>query len=159
VLQARRMDEQGGIARIFDDICRMDTRVIGRGIGANGGALSGVASFDDTAERLESLGRKSGMPVILIRKTASTDDVSLMPVIKGIITASGGVTSHAAVLAHTFGLSAVVACTDLKVYTEEQGRTTAFIGTTQIQEGTLLSIDGRTGLVFSGLCAPEQETT
>ncbi len=159
VLQTRRMEEYGGIARIFDDICRMETRVIGRGIGANGGALSGVVSFEDTPERIEGLGRKSGMPVILIRNTANTADVSLMPFIKGIITASGGVTSHAAVLAHTFGLSAVVACADLKVYTEKQGRTSAFIGATQVQEGTILSIDGRTGLVFSGLCASEQERT
>ena len=156
VLQTRRMEEHGGLARIFDDICSMETRVIGRGIGANGGALSGVASFGDAVERIERLGRKSGMPVILIRKTANTDDVSLMPAIKGIITASGGVTSHAAVLAHTFDLSAVVACADLKIDTDEQGRVSALIGTTFVQEGTLLSIDGRTGLVFFGVCAPDQ---
>jgi pyruvate, orthophosphate dikinase len=156
VLQTRRMEEHGGLARTFDDICSMETRVIGRGIGANGGALSGVASFDDVSERIESLGRKSSMPVILIRKTANTDDVSLMPAIKGIITASGGVTSHAAVLAHTFGLAAVVACADLKIDTDEQGCVSAIIGTTHVQEGTLISIDGRTGLVFSGICAPDQ---
>jgi len=157
VLQTRRMEEHGGLAKTFDDICSMETRVIGRGIGANGGALSGVASFEGMADRIENLGRKSGMPVILIRKTANTDDVSLMPAIKGIITASGGVTSHAAVLAQTFGLSAVVACADLKINTDEQGRVSALIGTTDVHEGTLLSIDGRTGLVFSGVYAPVNE--
>ncbi len=155
VLQTRRMEEKREIAGTFDVICKMEERVIGKGIGANGGALSGVASFADTPEMIEILSRKSGMPVILIRKTANTDDVSLMPVIKGIITASGGVTSHGAVLAQTFGLTAVVACIDLKIDVDAQESPSAFIGTTRIQEGTLLSIDGRTGLVFFGGCTWE----
>jgi pyruvate,orthophosphate dikinase len=153
VLQTRRMEEKIENVRTFDDMCKMEDRVIGKGIGANGGALSGVASFADTPEMIENLKRKSGMPVILIRKTANTEDVSLMPVIKGIITSAGGVTSHGAVLAQTFGLTAVVACVDLKIDVKAQDSPSAFIGSTRIQEGTLLSIDGRTGLVFSGSCA------
>jgi pyruvate,orthophosphate dikinase len=153
VLQTRRMEETVENIRSFDDICKMKDRVIGKGIGANGGALSGVASFADSPEIIENLKRKSGMPVILIRKTANTEDVSLMPVVKGIITSAGGVTSHGAVLAQNFGLTAVVSCADLKIDVNAQDSPSAFIGSTRIQEGTLLSIDGRTGLVFSGSCA------
>jgi pyruvate,orthophosphate dikinase len=136
LLQTRRMVEDEALAGTFDEICRMEARVVGRGIGANGGALSGVASFADSPDRISALAASTGMPVILIRKTANTDDISLMPAIGGIITASGGVTSHAAVLAHTFGLAAVVACADLTIETDDQGRSSARIGILQVQEGT-----------------------
>ena len=159
MLQTRRMVEGEVLGGTFDEICRMETRVAGRGIGANGGALSGVASFAERPDQIADLAASSGMPVILIRKTANTDDISLMPVIKGIITASGGVTSHAAVLAHTFGLAAVVACEDLMIETGDRGRVSARIGTLLIREGTPLSIDGGTGLVFSGTCFPGQGKT
>ncbi|MGC1453562.1 MAG: PEP/pyruvate-binding domain-containing protein [Nitrospirota bacterium] len=152
VLQTRRMEPGKQFSRSFDEICGMESRVIGHGIGANGGALSGVASFSTSPGAVERLGRESGVPVILIRKTANTDDVSLMPVIRGIVTASGGVTSHAAVLAHKFGLTAVVACADMKVARDEQDQPYALIGTTRVQEGAAISIDGMTGLVFSGTC-------
>jgi pyruvate,orthophosphate dikinase len=156
LLQSRRMVENEVFKDTFDEICRMEARVAGRGIGANGGALSGVASFAERPEQIASLSGSTGMPVILIRKTANTDDISLMPGIKGIITASGGVTSHAAVLAHTFGLAAVVSCGDLTMDPDGQGSPSARIGTLQVHEGTPLSIDGGTGLVFSGTCFPRQ---
>ena len=152
VLQTRRMEYSERLLDTFEEICRMESRVIGRGIGASGGALSGVASFADSPRKAELLGRSSGMPVILIRRTANTDDVSLMPVIGGIITASGGVTSHAAVLAQKFKIAAVVACADIKMGEDEQGRSYAMIGKSRILEGTAISIDGTTGLVFSGTC-------
>jgi pyruvate, orthophosphate dikinase len=154
VLQTRRMEHGEMLSDSFDAVCRMESRVIGRGTGANGGALSGVASFAESPEEIELIKKKSGLPVILIRKTADTDDVSLMLVVKGILTASGGVTSHAAVLAQKFGLSAVVACADLKVNADEQGRPSATLGNALVREGTPLSIDGATGLVFSGTCFP-----
>ena len=152
VLQTRRMEQGGTFFNSFDEICEMESRVIGRGIGAHGGALSGVASFATSIDPLERLRTKSGMPVILLRKTANTDDVSLMPIIKGILSASGGVTSHAAVLAQKFGLTAVVACADMNVSVDEQGRPYAMIGNTRVEEGNPISIDGANGLVFSGTC-------
>ncbi len=152
VLQTRRMEYSERLIDTFDEICRMESRVIGRGIGASGGALSGVASFAGSPGQAGMLSRNSGMPVILIRKTANTDDVSLMPVIGGIITASGGVTSHAAVLAQKFNIAAVVACADMNVTEDEKGRPYAEIGKSRVQEGTAISIDGATGLVFSGTC-------
>ncbi len=157
VLQTRRMEYSEKLIDTFDAICRMESRVIGHGIGASGGALSGVASFADSAGQAEALGRNSGMPVILIRKTANTDDVSLMPVIRGIITASGGVTSHAAVLAQKFNIASVVACAEMRMGVDEEGRPYAEIGTSRVQEGTAISIDGATGLVFSGTCFKNEQ--
>ncbi len=152
VLQARRMEFQAGRRGRFDEICGMESRIVGRGIGAYGGAVSGVASFARSREQAERLGRKTGMRVILFRNTANTDDVSLMPVIAGIATASGGVTSHAAVLAQKFGVNAVVACSRLFIGTDERGAAFARIGTFEIREGDPISIDGANGLVFSGTC-------
>jgi pyruvate,orthophosphate dikinase len=152
VLQTRRMESGAGYVSAFDEICNMEPQIIGRGVGAHGGAVSGVASFARTPEQALRLAQESGMPVVLLRTTASTDDVSLMPMIRGIVTSSGGVTSHAAVLAQKFGVSAVVSCIDLAIETDEQGARFARMGTVIIKEGMPISIDGVSGLVFSGSC-------
>jgi pyruvate,orthophosphate dikinase len=152
VLQTRRMEAGEDFSHTFDDICRMESRIIGRGIATYGGALSGIVTFTSAPERVEELKKTAGLPVILLRKTASTDDVSLMPVIRGIVTSTGGVTSHAAVLARKFHVNAVVACSDMAIETNEQGETYAMIGSVVVKEGTVISIDGSRGLIFSGIC-------
>ncbi len=152
VLQTRRMEQGETSSRRFDEVCRMESRVVGRGTGAGGGALSGVASFASSPDQIQAAKSRYGGTVILLRKTASTDDVSLMPAIGGMITGSGGVTSHAVVLAHTFGISAVVGCADMQVEADGQGHQYAMIGATRVEEGSPISIDGTTGLVFSGSC-------
>jgi pyruvate, orthophosphate dikinase len=152
VLQTRRMEAGAGYVSSFDEICNMEPKIIGRGVGAHGGAVSGVASFARTPDQAQRLAKESNMPVVLLRPMASTDDVSLMPVIRGIITSSGGVTSHAAVLAQKFGVSAVVSCAELSIETGEQGARFARMGEVIIKEGMPISIDGTTGLVFSGTC-------
>lgn len=75
-----------------------------------------------------------------------------MSEIDGIITAIGGVTSHAAILAQKFDITAVVGCTDMKILADAQNIPYAIIGTDEIREGTSISIDGSTGLVYSGKC-------
>ena len=152
VLQTRRMEFSADYARTFDEICGIESRIIGRGIGVHGGALSGVASFARSVDQAVRLREKSGMPVILLRTTADTEDVSLMPAVRGIITSSGGVTSHAAVLAQKFGVNAVASCSDMLLKIDEQGQPFALIGETIIKEGAPISLDGTTGLVFSGAC-------
>jgi len=152
VLQTRRMEAGEDFFHTFDDICRMESRIIGRGTAAYGGALSGIVTFASSPERVEELKKTTGLPAILLRKTANTDDVSLMTVIKGIITSAGGVTSHAAVLARKFHVTAVVACSDMAIETNEYGETSAMIGGVVVKEGTAISIDGSRGLVFSGSC-------
>jgi pyruvate,orthophosphate dikinase len=151
-LQTKRMEFQHGAIRSFEEICLMDTKKIGTGIGVYGGALSGIASFSESGDMLQEVRRKTGMAVILLRKFSSTDDVSLMAHIDGIVTAAGGATSHAAILAQKFGLTAVVGCTDLKIDSGSDGRFFARIGNTLVKEGDPISIDGYTGHIYSGTC-------
>jgi len=158
VLQTRRMEPGAGYVSAFDEICNMEPQIIGRGVGAHGGAVSGVASFARTAEEAVRLAQESAMPVVLLRTMASTDDVSLMPVVRGIVTSSGGVTSHAAVLAQKFGVSAVVSCKELSIETDDQGDRFARMGKVIIREGMPVSIDGVSGLVFSGTCLHTSRT-
>lgn len=152
VLQTRRMEVHRGFTRMFHDICRMESNVIGRGAGVHGGALSGVATLSGDVEQIRRLKAGSHLPVILLRKMASTDDVSLMSEIDGIVTSTGGVASHASVLAQKFDLTAVVGCSDLELRTDEKGRPFADMGGYTLTEGSHISMDGSTGLVYSGLC-------
>ncbi len=151
ILQTKRMEVHHGLTIRFDEICRMAPRIIGRGVGVYGGALSGVASFSASLERLKRLREESGRPVILMRSTASTDDVSLMPGIDGIITSSGGPTSHAAILTQKFSLTAVVGCSDM-IIDEADGVLCARFGDHTVGEGDEISIDGSSGLVYLGSC-------
>jgi pyruvate,orthophosphate dikinase len=125
---------------------------MGRGVGVYGGALSGVAAFSSSSAHIRKLREKFNLPVILLRKEASTDDVSLMPEIDGIVTATGGATSHAAILAQKFSVTGVVSCSDMRIDTDEKGDLYARIGGFMIKEGKHISIDGSAGLVYSGLC-------
>jgi pyruvate,orthophosphate dikinase len=101
---------------------------------------------------VKELREKLNQPVILLRKEASTDDVSLMPEINGIITAAGGATSHAAVLAQKFRLTAIVGCSDMTIERDDKKEFIARIGAFVVREGDSISIDGSTGLVYAGLC-------
>ncbi|HMK60236.1 MAG TPA: PEP/pyruvate-binding domain-containing protein [Dissulfurispiraceae bacterium] len=152
-LQTRRMESHRGFTKHFQDICLMESSIIGRGIGVHGGALSGIATFSSSTEKVDSIRKKTGLPVIILRKTSSTDDVSLMSHIDGIVTSTGGATSHAAILAGKFDLSAVVGCADMEILDNEAGQQFARISGYIVTEESPLSIDGSTGLVYSGVCS------
>lgn len=156
VLQTRRMEFHRGFTKRFSDVCRMQERIIGRGAGVHGGALSGIAAFSSFKEQIETLRGRYGMPVILLRNSASTEDVSLMPEVTGVITAGGGVASHASVLAQKFDLTAVVGCSDMELKVDEKGAPYALIGGHRIMEGSAISMDGSTGLIYSGVCAESE---
>ena len=158
VLQTRRMEFHRGFIKHFQDICMMESNIIGRGVGVHGGALSGIATFSASPDRIDSIKEETGMPVILLRKSSSTNDVSLMPHIDGIVTSAGGATSHAAILAQKFGLTAVVGCSDMEISIDEKGESFARIGNYPVTEATSVSIDGSTGLVYSGICEFTTET-
>jgi pyruvate,orthophosphate dikinase len=153
VLQTKRMEFRRGRAERFDAVCKMESAIIGRGIGVYGGAMSGAATFARTAEEVRALREKLGdEPVILVRHETSTDDVALMGEIDGILTAVGGASSHAAILAQKFGLTAVVGSPDVVVGRAGDGSPQAEIGTYPVVEGTPLSLDGSTGVIYSGVC-------
>ncbi|HAK58762.1 MAG TPA: hypothetical protein DCO77_00010 [Nitrospiraceae bacterium] len=152
VLQTRRMEFHREFTKKFHDVCRMEENVITRGVGVHGGVLSGVATLSSRPEQIKTLRKENNLPVILLRTTASTDDVSLMPYIDGIVTAAGGPTSHASLLAQKFDLTAVVGCSNMHIGPGTGGQLSARIGDETITEGMLISIDGTTGLVYTGTC-------
>ena len=118
-----------------------------KGLNASPGAATGKAVFNaDTAEELG----KAGTPVILVRAETSPDDVHGMLVAKGVLTARGGATSHAAVVARGLGLPCVAGCEGIRV--SEAEKYFQVLGThVVIHEGDEISIDGSTGEVFAGV--------
>src|SRR5260221_187597 len=122
-------------------------RLLTKGLNASPGAATGIAIFD--ADRAEQLG-KAGTPVILVRPETSPDDVHGMLVAKGILTARGGATSHAAVVARGLGLPCVAGAEGIRVSEEE--RLFRVVGSDNvIREGDDISIDGASGEVFAGI--------
>ncbi len=118
--------------------------VITSGLPASPGAVSGEIVF--TSDQAVELTEK-GHAVILVRQETSPDDIAGMDAAKGILTARGGMTSHAAVVARGMGKSCVAGCTALSI--SEKNKTMIVDGTT-FGEGDLISLDGATGEVLKG---------
>ena len=119
-------------------------RFLAKGLNASPGAATGRAVFDpDRAEEM----RDAGEPVILVRIETSPDDVHGMLAAKGVLTARGGATSHAAVVARSLGLPCVAGVETLRI--DYAGRRMQ-AGDRQVAEGDMISIDGATGDVFAG---------
>ncbi len=135
----------------FDDAekkrAEQEGRLLAKGLNASPGAAYGKAIFD--ADRAEVLG-KAGTPVVLVRPETSPDDVHGMLVAKGILTARGGATSHAAVVARGLGLPCVAGTEGIRV--SEAEHLFRVVGSEiVIKEGDDISIDGATGEVFAGI--------
>jgi pyruvate,orthophosphate dikinase len=114
------------------------------GIKAGPGAAIGKVTF--TAEKAEALG-KDGEKVILVRRETSPEDLRGMIEAQGILTSTGGPTSHAAVVARGMGKSCIVGAKDVVIAHDESGFTCN--GTT-VKEGDWITLDGNTGNVFVG---------
>ncbi len=116
--------------------------VLTTGLGASPGAAVGRAYFtaDDAAAAAER-----GEPVVLVRSETSPEDVHGMLASEGILTARGGLVSHAAVVARGWGKPAVVGAAGLRI----DGHSVTVAGTT-VNEGAWLSIDGTNGTVVLG---------
>jgi pyruvate,orthophosphate dikinase len=118
------------------------TKAIAKGLAASPGAAVGKVYFTaDDAERAA----KNGEAVILVRNETSPEDVHGMMVAKGILTARGGLVSHAAVVARGWGTPAVVGAEAVKI----DGKQFA-VGDTTVREGETISIDGATGEIMLG---------
>jgi pyruvate,orthophosphate dikinase len=114
------------------------------GLPASPGAASGIAVFDpDTAEQ-RSL---AGESVILVRDETTPEDFHGIVAARAVLTARGGMTSHAAVVARGMGKCAVVGCKDIHVDLE---RRSFSVDGKEIAEGDWLTLDGATGRVFVG---------
>ncbi len=115
-----------------------------QGLPASPGAASGIAVFDpDTAEQ-RSL---AGESVILVRDETTPEDFHGIVAARAVLTARGGMTSHAAVVARGMGKCAVVGCKEIHVDLE---RKCFSVDGTEIHEGEWLTLDGATGRVFVG---------
>jgi len=119
-------------------------KVIARGLDASPGAASGKAVFD--ADRAEERAKK-GEAVILVRIETNPDDVHGMIAAKGVLTARGGKTSHAAVVARGMGKPCVAGAESLKVDLDKRLFT---VDGVKVKEGDLITINGSTGEVILG---------
>jgi pyruvate, orthophosphate dikinase len=116
--------------------------VLARGLAASPGVASGEIAISPEAAVTAA---EAGRSAILVRTLTSPDDVRGMARAAGILTATGGLASHAAVVARGWGIPAVVGATDVSV--GERGVT---IGERSLGVGDTITIDGTTGEVFAG---------
>ena len=145
------------LAPVFEPEARQHAlqggRLLARGLAAGPGAASGrmVLSAGDAVRRV----REEGERVILVRAETSAEDIAGMAVAEGILTARGGMTSHAAVVARGMGKCCVAGCSALEV---DPVRGRVRIEGRTLRDGDYLSIDGSSGEVIEGLLptrAPE----
>ncbi|HXC25154.1 MAG TPA: pyruvate, phosphate dikinase, partial [Gemmatimonadaceae bacterium] len=114
------------------------------GLPASPGAASGIAVFDpDIAEARAA----DGTVVILVREETTPEDFHGIVAARAVLTARGGMTSHAAVVARGMGKCAIVGCKDIHVDLEHRRFT---VGKHTISEGDYITLDGATGRVFAG---------
>ena len=123
---------------------------LGQGLPASPGAVSGRVVFSaDAAEEAAERGEK----VILVRRETSPEDIGGMNAAQGILTALGGMTSHAAVVARGMGKCCVAGCGELEV---DAGSRRGQLGGVELKEGDVLTLDGSTGRVYQGEVATVQ---
>jgi pyruvate,orthophosphate dikinase len=132
---------------VFDAASLKKLTLLANGIGASPGAAVGRAAFD--ADDAVEMGKKG--PVILVRKETTPDDIHGMDVAKGILTAVGGKSSHAAVVARGMGRPCVVGAGALAI-SERNKEFTVMAGSKKItvKEGDWISLDGTTANVYLG---------
>jgi len=131
----------------FDFAEQSKADYLGHGIGVSGGAMSGRLVFSlkeiDKWRLLEP-----DTDLILARADTVPDDIREIHAADGLLTARGGLTSHAAVVAHRLGKTCVVGCGDLRC--DEWGKQCT-LDQVIVKSGDHISIDGQEGSVFKGL--------
>ncbi len=128
----------------FDTEALENAKIIAKGLPASPGAAAGRVYF--TAEQAKKAYKRK-QRVILVRMETSPEDIEGMHIAEGTLTANGGMTSHAAVVARGMGTACVCGCKDIEI-NEETRRMT--IGDVEVKEGDFISLDGSTGLVYLG---------
>jgi pyruvate,orthophosphate dikinase len=120
-----------------------DGHIIARGLPASPGAASGRIVFDP-ADAVEMAGR--GEPVILVRRETSPDDFAGMVAARAVVTARGGMTSHAAVVARGMGKTCVVGAHDLQV---DMATRRVHCDDTVLEAGDWITVDGTSGAIYA----------
>jgi len=127
----------------FDAEALAAAKPISHGLAASPGAACGGIYF--TAEDCKAAAAHG--PTLLVRIETSPEDIEGMHASKGVLTARGGMTSHAAVVARGMGICCVSGCGELRI--DEEAKTLT-VGDHVFKEGDFLSLDGSTGYVYSG---------
>ncbi|MGI5978785.1 MAG: pyruvate, phosphate dikinase [Oscillospiraceae bacterium] len=127
----------------FDEKALAKATPVASGLPASPGAACGAVYFTATDAEIHA----ADGPVLLVRNETSPEDITGMKVSQGILTAHGGRTSHAAVVARGMGTCCVAGCSAL--YIDEKNREMK-IGSYRVKEGDIMSIDGVTGNVYLG---------
>ncbi len=129
---------------MIDPEVKKEIQPIATGLNASPGAATGKIVF--TAEDAEAWYLR-GEQVVLVRKETSPEDIGGMNVAQGILTSTGGMTSHAAVVARGMGTPCVAGCKELKV---NEAMKTLTVGDKVFNEGNWISLDGTDGEVYEG---------
>ena len=147
ILQTRDMVSAKRVTfEVFSPSAALQESLVGKGIGVSGGALSGRTVF--TLNDIRELRRDDPKtPLILIRSDTVPEDVQEISLTEGLLTAKGGQTSHAAIVAFELDKTAVVGCRNLAVF-ENESR--CLLNRIEIKKGDFLSLDGRKGLIYRG---------
>ena len=132
----------------FEEKALKNATPIAEALPASPGAACGKICF--TAERAKEMSKTD--KVVLVRLETSPEDIEGMAVSQGVLTARGGMTSHAAVVARGMGTACVAGCSALKFAEDEKSFT---LNGKRYVEGDLISFDGSTGKVYDGLIATE----
>ena len=127
----------------FDPAALKAAKPIGSALPASPGAACGRVAFSaaDAVKMIE----ETGDPVVLVRLETSPEDIEGMHVSQGILTARGGMTSHAAVVARGMGTCCVAGCGDIVIHEDEK---LFQLGGKTIHEGDYISLDGTTGNIY-----------
>ena len=141
-IEAKSLDQL--LHPTFDAEALKAGKVIGHALPASPGSAAGKVYF--TAEDAKNAAA-NGERVILVRLETSPEDIEGMHAAEGILTARGGMTSHAAVVARGMGTCCVSGCNDLKVREEEKEFE---LNGTVYHEGDYISLDGSTGTIYEG---------
>ena len=144
-MEPQKLDEL--LHPVFDKVALKSAKVLTKGLPASPGAATGqIVFFADDAEAWAEDKKK----VIMVRLETSPEDLRGMSVAQGILTARGGMTSHAAVVARGMGKCCVSGAGEIKV--DYKARTVEMGGKT-FKEGDWISLNGSTGEVYEGLVA------
>ncbi|MEZ6144124.1 MAG: pyruvate, phosphate dikinase [Planctomycetaceae bacterium] len=135
---------------IFDPAAKQaaeqDNRLLAKGINAGPGAATGQIVFH-ASDAEEQWNANNDVQLVLVRRETSPEDLRGMKVAKGILTAFGGASSHAALVSRQMGKTCVCGCSALDIDYEKG---TVTVGDTVLKEGDWISIDGFSGEVFNG---------
>jgi pyruvate,orthophosphate dikinase len=147
ILQARDMAiTKRESFNAFKPSAELSSNYLSRGIGVGGSAMSGRVVFD--LDEIKELREKDpDTPLILVRSDTVPDDIRHISAADGLLTARGGSTSHAAIIANRLGKTCVVGCNKLTVWEHEKR---CKLNKRIVKVGDFLSIDGRNGSVYLG---------